>query len=132
LTQTLTPAMEDYLEVIDKLKKDKQVVRVKNIACELKVKMPSVSEALKSLAKDGFIRHRKYGDIELTDEGSRLAKEVRSRHQILFKFLHEVLGIDAKTADEDACKMEHVISLSTLEKLRRFLEFMELSGGETG
>jgi len=125
MTQTLTPTMEDYLEVINNLKKDGQTARVKNIAHGLKIKMPSVSEALKSLADDGLVKHKKYGCIELTNKGNELAREICSRHRILFKFLNGVLGIDPKIADEDACKMEHVISRVTLKKLIEFLELME-------
>lgn len=125
MTQTLTPTMEDYLEVINNLGKDGQTVRVKSIAGKLKIKMPSVSEALKSLARDGLIKHKKYGRIELTNEGNELAREICSRHRILFRFLNEVLGIDPRTADEDACKMEHIVSEITLKRLIRFLELIE-------
>ena len=125
MAQTLTPTMEDYLEIINNLGKNGQAVRVKDIAQELKIKMPSVSEALKSLTKEGLIKHEKYGYIELTNKGNGLAREICSRHRILFKFLNGVLGIDPKTADEEACKMEHVISGTTLKRLIRFLELME-------
>jgi len=130
MQKTLTPTMEDYLEVISNLKKKKQVVKVKNIAQELKIKMPSVSEALKFLVKEGLARHERYGDIELTDKGNELAEGVKSRHRVLFKFLNEVLGINAETADEDACKMEHFISAVTLKRLIEFLEYTKLFSRE--
>ena len=123
MAQTLTSSMENYLETIRNLGKDKGVVRVKNIARELKVKMSSVSGALETLAKEGLISHEKYGYIELTNRGERLAEAICSRHQTLFKFLTEVLGVDPKTADEDACKMEHTVSPLVLEKLVKFVEF---------
>lgn len=125
MTQTLTPTMEDYLEIINNLGKDGHAVRVKDIAYGLKIKMPSVSEALKSLRKRGLIRHKKYGCIELTNKGNELAREICSRHRILFKFLNEVLGIEPRIADGDACEMEHVISGITLKRLIRFLELIE-------
>jgi len=127
MQKTLTPTMEDYLELISNLKKRNRVVRVKNIAQELKIKMPSVSEALKLLVKEGLIIHKKYGNIELTEKGNELAEDVKSRHQTIFKFLNEVLGINPKTANNDACKMEHSISTITLERLIVFLESIKSS-----
>jgi DtxR family Mn-dependent transcriptional regulator len=128
MAETLTSSMENYLETIRNLGRDKGVVRVKNIAQELKVKMSSVSGALETLANEGLISHEKYGYIELTDKGERLAEAICSRHQALFKFLTEVLGVDPKTADEDACKMEHTVSPLVLEKLVEFVEsFSQIS-----
>ncbi|GAH52582.1 unnamed protein product, partial [marine sediment metagenome] len=81
-----------------------------------------VSGALGTLAKEGLISHEKYGYIELTDKGKGLAEAICSRHRTLFKFLTEVLGVDPKTADEDACKMEHTVSPLVLEKLVELVE----------
>lgn len=122
MAERLTSSMENYLETIRNLEKDKGVVRVKNVAQELKVRMSSVSGALETLAKEGLISHEKYGYIELTNEGKRLAEAICSRHWTLFKFLTEVLGVDPKTADEDACKMEHTVSPLVLEKLVELVE----------
>jgi len=122
MTETLTSSMENYLETIKNLETDKGVVRVKNVAQELKVKMSSVSGALETLAKERLISHEKYGYIQLTDQGKRLAEAICSRHRTLFKFLTEVLGVDPKTADEDACKMEHAVSPIVLEKLVELVE----------
>jgi len=119
---TLTSSMENYLETIKNLETDKGVVRVKNVAQELKVKMSSVSGALETLVKEGLISHEKYGYIQLTDQGKKLAEAICSRHRTLFRFLTEVLGVDPKTADEDACKMEHAVSPMVLEKLVELVE----------
>ncbi len=125
MAKEITPTMEDYLEVIGQLGKKDEVVRVKNIAHQLNVKMPSVTEAVKTLAKDGLIRHEKYGYVELTQKGNRIAKEIYSRHQTLFKFLNQILRIDPKAAEEDACKMEHTISSTALKKLIEFIKSRE-------
>ncbi len=125
MAKEITPTMEDYLEVIGQLGKKDEVVRVKNIARQLNVKMPSVTEALKTLAKDGLIRHEKYGYVELTQKGNRIAKEIYSRHQTLFKFLNQILRIDPRAAEEDACKMEHTISSTALKKLIEFIKNLE-------
>ena len=125
MAKEITPTMEDYLEVIGQLGKKDEVVRVKNIARQLNVKMPSVTEALKTLVKDGLIRHEKYGYVELTQRGGRIAEEIYSRHQTLFKFLNQILGIDARAAEEDACKMEHTISSTARKKLIEFIKSLE-------
>lgn len=127
MTKKITPTMQDYLEAIGQLGSEEQVVRVKNIARELRVKMPSVTEALKTLARDGLIRHEKYGYVQLTRKGENIAEEIYSRHQTLFKFLNEILGIDPRTADEDACRMEHTISSTALKKLIEFIKTLESS-----
>ena len=126
----LSPTRENYLKMIIRLSKRKKVVRVNSLAKELKVRMSSVSEALKLLKDDGLVTHEKYGYIELTEKGSQIAEEVFSRHEVLFAFLTKILGIDPVTADEDACKMEHVISPTTLSKLISFVkEFSDRQKG---
>jgi len=127
MTKEITPTMQDYLEAIGQLGSEEQVVRVKNIARQMNVKMPSVTEALKTLARDGLIRHEKYGYVELTQKGGNIAEEIYSRHQTLFKFLNEILRIDPRIADEDACRMEHTISSTALKKLIEFIKTLESS-----
>lgn len=127
MTKEITPTMQNYLEAIGQLGSEEQVVRVKNIARQMNVKMPSVTEALKTLARDGLIRHEKYGYVQLTQKGENIAEEIYSRHQTLFKFLNEILRIDPRTADEDACRMEHTISSTALKKLIEFIKTLESS-----
>lgn len=125
MDKKITPSMETYLETIKKIKEEKKVVRVKGIARRLNVKMSSVSEALRNLSKEGFIKHEKYGYIELTSKGDKIAQEIDSRHKILFSFFTDILGINPDLADEDACKIEHVISQPALERLVKFLDFIK-------
>jgi len=127
MTKEITPTMQDYLEAIGQLGREEQVVRVKNLARQMNVKMPSVTEALKTLARNGLIRHEKYGYVQLTQRGENIAEEIYSRHQTLFKFLNEILRIDPRTADEDACRMEHTISSTALKKLIEFIKTLESS-----
>lgn len=117
----LTLAMEDYLEAIFNLGNEKRAVRVKDIAKRLKVKMPTVTNMLKTLSSRGFIDYEKYEYIELTRKGHRVGKEIHRRHSVLRGFLTNILKINPKKADEEACKMEHGVSSSTLN---RFVEFM--------
>ncbi len=121
----LTPAMEDYLEAIFDLDKEKKVVRVKDIAGRLDVKMPTVTSMLKTLSRRGLVYYEKYGYVELTREGLMVGREMRRRHKILFQFLTDILKIDPHTADEEACKMEHTLSEATLNSLVDFMAFIQ-------
>jgi len=121
----LTPTMEDYLEAIYNLSQEKRVVRVKDIAKRLGVKMPSVTNMLKTLSEKGMIDYEKYEYLELTGRGSDIGSEIDQRHQTLKSFLTDILQIDNDQADEDACKMEHSVSPATLERIVEFMEFVE-------
>lgn len=122
---TLTPSLEDYLEAIYITSLDKKVVRVKDIAELRDVKTPSVVSAMKVLAEKELITQESYGYIELTEEGERLGEKIYNAHNTLIKFLHEILGVDLITASEDACKIEHHIDRKTLERIVKFIEFIE-------
>jgi len=119
-----TASMEDYLEAIAKLREEENEVRVTQISKRLGVKKPSVTAALHKLSEDGLVKHRRYGLVELTREGRRIAEEVMRRHEVLFRFLSEVLDVDREIAQEDACKMEHSLSHTGLERLAKFVEFV--------
>jgi DtxR family Mn-dependent transcriptional regulator len=118
----LSSNMEDYLEAIADLLKEKGIARVKDISKVLNVKKPSVAAALSTLSKKKLIVHEKYGYIELTSSGEKLAQDICERHEILFQFLTKILKVDPKIAGEEACKMEHSISPDTLKKFRQFLK----------
>ena len=121
----LTPTMEDYLEAIYNLAQQKRVVRVRDIAKKLGVKMPTVTNMLKTLSDKGLIDYEKYEYLELTGKGSAAGSDIDQRHQILRKFLTDILKIDFDLADEDACKMEHAVSPITLERFVDFMKFIE-------
>jgi len=119
-----SPSMEDYLERIAMLAEEQGIVRVTKLSKALGVKKPSVTSALKKLSEKGFVNHERYGYVELTAEGKRIAQDVFRRHEALREFLTEILGIDPETAWNDACKMEHFVSPITLERLAKFVEFV--------
>jgi DtxR family Mn-dependent transcriptional regulator len=121
----LSSSMEDYLEAIAVLKKKNRVARVRDISKLLNVKTSSVTSALNTLTKSGFVTHERYGYVELTKEGEELAQHVQKKHNILIKFLTDILSIDPTIASEDACKMEHTLSFQTFKKLTKFIEFVE-------
>jgi len=122
---TISPSLEDYLEGIFILKQKKKIVRVKDLARYLKVKAPSVIDALKKLKEKNLIVHEYYGYIELTQEGVNKAKTLYERHIMLKKFLHQILRMDEKIAEKDACKIEHYLSKETLERIIKFINFIE-------
>jgi DtxR family Mn-dependent transcriptional regulator len=122
----LTSVMEDYLEAIFEINQKKKIVRVKDIAKRMDVKMPTVSSMLNTLNTRGLVHYEKYEYIELTKSGMRVGKEMRRRHGVLNQFLTQILKIDAKVADEEACKMEHTLSVTTLDSLVDFMEFIQV------
>ncbi len=121
----LTESAEDYLECIYVLSQKSKVVRVKDVAKQLGVKMSSVVVALKALAQKGLIEHEYYGYIELTKPGEEIAQEVYQRHILLFKFLHQTLGLEEDIASRDACRIEHYVSDETVERIVKFIDFIE-------
>jgi len=124
MTSEQTASMEDYLEAIANLSEEETGVRVTQISNRLGVKKPSVTAALHRLSEEGLVKHKRYGIVELTREGRMIAEGVRRRHEVLFRFLSEVLDIDGEIAQEDACRMEHSLSPTSLEKLAKFVEFV--------
>jgi DtxR family Mn-dependent transcriptional regulator len=108
---------ENYLEAILILKSEDKVVRVKDISQRVNVSMPSVHTALHVLEERGFIRHEKYGYVELTDKGEREARNIYTTHVLLAEFFTRVLGVPSQIAQKDACRIEHIISSETLDKI---------------
>jgi DtxR family Mn-dependent transcriptional regulator len=117
-------SMEDYLESILMLGEGKEAVRVSQMSKALGVKMPSVTSALSKLSQEGLVKHERYGRVQLTPDGEKIAEDVFHRHEALRHFLTEVLNIDPEAAADDACKMEHSVSPATQEKLAKFIEFV--------
>jgi len=129
--EPLSSTMEDYLETIYALKRETGFARVGEIASSLNVKSSSVNSAIKFLSDKGLVSHEKYGYVGLTKEGERIASEVQEKHDILFRFLTEVLMLDASVAQEEACCIEHAISDETFIRLTKFFKFLEEGfGGE--
>lgn len=121
----LSSVMEDYLEAIFDVGKEKRVIRVKDIAKRLDVKMPTVTSMFKTLSKRGFVHYEKYEYVELTDKGSEVGSEIHRKHMVLRKFLTDILNIDLNTADEEGCKMEHALSVGTLDSITDFMAFIQ-------
>ena len=111
---------ENYLETILILSKSHPVVRSVDIAEELGYIKSSVSVAMKNLREKEQITVTKEGFIYLTESGRRIAEMIFERHELLTSWLIH-LGVAPKTASEDACKIEHVISSESFEALKRHI-----------
>jgi len=117
--------MEDYLEVILALSAEGGVARARDIASAMKVSRPSVTGALRQLAGHGLVNYKPYELITLTPEGADAARRVSRRHDILLRFLREVLSVGKEIAERDACRIEHGLSRETADRLVAFMEFLE-------
>ena len=109
---------ENYLETILILKNKNGAVRSIDIANVLGFSKPSVSVAMKNLRENGYIEVDSSGYITLLDSGRQIAEKIYERHTTLSKWLVS-LGVDAKTAAEDACRIEHIISSESFEAIKK-------------
>lgn len=112
---------ETYLETILVLSKRMEIVRSIDLASELGYTKPSVSRAVKLLKEREYITVERGGAIKLTEAGLAEADRIYERHQVITKFFREVLGVTQETAEEDACRIEHIISDASFEKIKQQL-----------
>ncbi len=111
---------EDYIESILMIKREKGAVRSIDIANHFGYSRPSISRAVGLLRKDNLVVVDDSGYIELTPKGLELAKNVYSRHRMLIRFL-EKLGVSSDTAEIDACRVEHILSEESMDRIRDFV-----------
>jgi len=114
-------SQENYLETILILSKKRPVVRSVDIANELGFKKSSISVAMKNLRAKQYITVTEDGFIYLTEEGKRLADMVYDRHKTLTNSFIK-LGVSPEIAEEDACRIEHVIHPETFDAIKKHLE----------
>jgi DtxR family transcriptional regulator, Mn-dependent transcriptional regulator len=123
LKNSLSSSLEDYLEAIFFIQKDKGAAKPRDIAERLDVKAASVTGALQSLAEKNLVNYAPYEAATLTDSGKTIAEKIIRRHRVLSDFFTRILGADKELAEENACKLEHHISREILEDLVEFVEF---------
>ncbi|PJB21852.1 MAG: iron-dependent repressor [Euryarchaeota archaeon CG_4_9_14_3_um_filter_38_12] len=116
--------MEDYLEIIYRLEEKKGFARTSDISSFFGHKPSSVTGMLQKLDEQALVNYEKYRGVTLTAKGKQLAKDVSRRHETLVSFL-KVLGIDKEIAEEDACRIEHAVHKETIERLRKFVGFVQ-------
>lgn len=123
--RTASIRWEQYIETIDEIQRGKGYAKVKDVAAILEVGLPTVTEMFGKLAEAGLINYEKYSGVTLTGEGQSMADELQSKHETLKEFL-EILGVPDDVADGDACAMEHNVSPETLDRLTRFVDFVNI------
>lgn len=121
MSETLSPALEDYLETVFRLCEENGAAKISEIAKRMNIAKPSVTQAMAVLRREGLVNQTPYGPITLTEKGQTRAAEVWRRHQIISRFLFEVLKVPPRVADKDACMIEHVISPETIYRMSDWL-----------
>ena len=116
--------IEDYVELIYMLQSKSVKVRTNDVASALDISPASVTEIFQKLNDEDYINYEKYIGVTLTSKGKKIAIDTKRKHETLKKFLM-ILGITEKTADEDACKIEHIVNPETMKRLTKFVEFVQ-------
>ncbi len=105
----LSEQMEEYIETIYRLESNDRPARTGEVAKELGVAPPSVTDMLQKLEKSGHVTYEPYKGVLLTPAGRAIGKQILGRHRIMQAFLQEACGMEHKAAHEAACDMEHFI-----------------------
>lgn len=119
--------IEDYVELVYDLQKGKKRVHTNDIAAALNINPASVTEIFQKLSDEGYLNYEKYGGATLTNRGKNVAKETKKKHEKLTEFLI-LLGVDKKTAEKDACEMEHILHFTTMDMISKFVEVVKQCG----
>lgn len=113
---------ENYLETILVLHNRQGYVRSIDIANELEFTKPSISRAMGILKNEGYITVEPSGNIVLTEKGYAKASAVFERHRLITQFLEITLGLEHDLAEQDACRIEHIIAEETFLRLKRYVQ----------
>ena len=116
----ITRAVEDYLEALLMLEEEGKPLEITEIAKHLNVSKPAATQMMNELKENGFVEKERYGSIQLTEEGREIGQATLHRHNVLKKLLMSI-GVSEELAEEDCCKIEHVISEETFEKIEDFV-----------
>lgn len=119
---TIHESGENYLETILLLQRQNGFVRSVDVANALDYTKASISRAMRILKENGYIDIARSGQITLTEKGLAKACDIYDRHLMITQFLMRSLGLEHKTADSDACRIEHVISPETFERIREYIK----------
>lgn len=121
--KTLTPSMEDYLEMAYRLGREKGYARIGDLAEALNVQPPSASKMVQKLTEMGCFNYKKYGIIEFTEQGMEMGEYLLKRHETIEKFL-KMIGV-MNNILMDTEKIEHSISDETFKHILLFVQFLE-------
>lgn len=117
----ISKSLEEYLKTIYIIQNHGEQPRVTDIAEKMNCSKPSVNKSLKLLTEEGLINYESYGQIEITEEGTKLAKKILEANDIVYLFLKEVLGEKQEIAEEEAKEIKMVMKDTTLNKLAKYL-----------
>jgi Mn-dependent DtxR family transcriptional regulator len=123
-----TLAQQRYIEVVAELVRREGRARTSDIARELKIRMPSVSEAILRLVEAGLLRRKSRHEIVLTAAGQVVADQLETRQAALHHFMTDMLGFDDREAESMACELEHCVAGKLVESLLVLDRFMDLEG----
>ena len=117
----ISKSLEEYLKTIYIIHKQNEQPRVTDIAEKMQCTKASVNKSIKLLNQEGLIKYEPYSHIELTEEGTRLAKKILEANDIVYLFLREILGEEEKIAEQEAKEIKMVMQDTTLNKLAKYL-----------
>jgi Mn-dependent DtxR family transcriptional regulator len=120
--QSLTPSMEDYLEMLFRLTGGTKSIRLADLGAALNVQPPSVTHMIRRLADAGFVSYRKYGILALTDEGQEQGLRLLKRHELVEEFLR-LLGV-RENALKDTERTEHIISEELVSRITSIVSYI--------
>ncbi len=123
----VSEAIENYLETIYILSKEKSEIHAVDICSYLSYSRPTVSIVLRQMKEQGLVTVNEDNHIYLTSEGERIARHMYERHELLTR-LFMSYGVSKETALRDACKIEHDLSDETFEALKRHIMSEEHQG----
>lgn len=115
--------IEEYVEIIFVLQNRNGYAKTGKISSEIGIQPSSVTEMLQKLQEEGYINYEPYKGAILTEAGKNLARELMKKHRIISDFL-EIIGIERGLAEVDACQIEHHVTVKTLQRLEKFVEFI--------
>lgn len=127
-SDTMTKKLEEYIETIYELQREAEEdhVHTNEIAKRLGIRAASVTEMVQKLSKMELVNYIAYYGVSLTLRGQEMAKKLMEMHKTLAEFL-EIIGVNSKDAEIDACQIEHHVSPQTMKQLNKFVEFVHTS-----
>ena len=124
MSKELTESLEKYLLAIYELSKTGKNIKVKNVSEYLNIGGPSTADAIKALREKGVVNYVPYGNISLTEKGASFIEIKKYRHNTIFRFLNEVLGINQAVAQKNTSAIEYSMTEDVLIRFVHFLDFM--------
>jgi DtxR family transcriptional regulator, Mn-dependent transcriptional regulator len=122
--EQLSLHQQQYIETIYSLSLKENHAHSKDIAEELNIRMPSVTEALRTLSGMGLVNYQARQAVTLTEKGRDIGRELNKRHAVVAAFFTNILGVDAENAEKYACKVEHVIDDELRKRFSDFVKFL--------